>query len=122
MLIRVEVAEEGQRGQLCHPPPWTPTKEKPQRPCSTTPCLSQQAGLLGCPQSICSEAKRIPFDVLTRECRGISSSAGDAANHVQEWMALPEPAAKLTCPNPASGTVSELTEERDCWTLLAAAA
>lgn len=40
--------------------------------------------------------------------RGSSSSAGDAANLAQEWMALPNSTAKLTWPSPASGSVSKL--------------
>lgn len=108
-LRRAGVAEEGQRGQLSatllpgHPP-----RKNPGSQAAQPPARHSKQGLPGCSRGIHSLQKCIPFDALTGECRGISSSAGDAANLAQEWTALPDPAAKLTCPNPVSGSVSEL--------------
>lgn len=104
------MTEEGQRGgQLSatllpeHPP-----RKNPRGHAAQPPGRHSKQELPGCSQGICSLQKCILFDVLTSECRGISSSAGDAAKLAQEWTALPDPIAKPTCLNPASGTVSEL--------------
>lgn len=101
MLQRARVAEEGQRGQLCLPNPQTPTKEKPGATQLNPLLVTASRDYRDAPGA--SAACRSAFHLMSRpgECRGISNCA-------QEGTALPDLAAKLTCPTPASGSVSEL--------------
>lgn len=114
-----EVAEEGQRGQLCATLlPAHPTRKNPRGHTAQAPACHSKQGLLGCSQGICSLQKGIPFDVQRHQqqcrrcCQPCTGVDGTARFHCQAHLSQ---SSLRKCFRAGSSLAAE---EREWWTML----